>query len=59
LVLRAGHTTREAAMYARRHLGDAGARILGMVINQTDKKGRGYGYGYSYYSHYGRYYRAA
>ena len=59
LVLRAGHTTREAAMYARRHLGDAGARILGMVINQTDKKGRGYGYGYSYYSPYGRYYRAA
>jgi polysaccharide biosynthesis transport protein len=59
LVLRAGHTTREAAMYARRHLGDAGARILGMVINQTDKKGRGYGYGYSYYSHYGRYYRPA
>ena len=59
LVLRAGHTTREAASYARRHLSDAGARILGIVINQTDKKGRGYGYGYSYYTHYGRGYRAA
>jgi capsular exopolysaccharide synthesis family protein len=58
LVLRAGHTTREAAAYARRHLTDAGARILGLVINQTDRKGGRYGYGYGYYSHYGRYYRA-
>jgi polysaccharide biosynthesis transport protein len=58
LVLRAGHTTREAAQFARRQLGDAGARILGVVMNQTDRKGRGYGYGYGYYSSYGRYYRA-
>jgi len=58
LVLRAGHTTREAAQFARRQLGDAGARILGIVINQTDRKGIGYGYGYGYYSPYGRYYRA-
>jgi polysaccharide biosynthesis transport protein len=59
LVLRAGHTTREAAAYARRHLADAGARILGLVVNQTDRKGGRYGYGYSYYTPYGRYYRAA
>jgi len=59
LVLRAGHTTREAALHARRHLTDAGARILGMVVNQTDRKGGRYGYGYSYYSHYGRDYRTA
>ena len=59
LVLRAGHTTKEAAMYARRHLNDAGARILGLVINQTDRKGGGYGYSYGYYSPYGRYYRTA
>jgi capsular exopolysaccharide synthesis family protein len=58
LVLRAGHTTREAAQFARRQLGDAGARILGIVINQTDRKGIGYGYGYGYYTPYGRYYRA-
>jgi len=58
LVLRAGHTTREAAQYARRQLGDAGARILGLVVNQTDRKGRGYGYGYGYYTPYGKYYRA-
>ena len=60
LVIRAGHTTREAAQFARRQMGDAGARILGVVINQTDRKGRsyGYGYGYGYYGAYGRYYRA-
>jgi capsular exopolysaccharide synthesis family protein len=58
LVLRAGHTTREAAKFARRQLGDAGARILGLVMNQTDRKGSGYGYGYGYYASYGRYYRA-
>src|ERR1039457_3218937 len=58
LVLRAGHTTREATQFARRQLGDAGARILGLVINQTDRKGSGYGYGYGYYASYGRYYRA-
>jgi capsular exopolysaccharide synthesis family protein len=57
LVLRAGHTTRDAASYARRQLTDARARILGLVINQTDRKGSGYGY--SYYAPYGRYYRAA
>jgi capsular exopolysaccharide synthesis family protein len=56
LVLRAGHTTREAASNARRHLTDAGARILGLVVNQTDRKGGRYGYGYSYYGSYGRYY---
>jgi capsular exopolysaccharide synthesis family protein len=59
LVLRAGHSTRDAASHARRQLTDAGARILGVVVNQTDRKGGRYGYGYSYYTPYGRYYRAA
>lgn len=59
MVLRAGHTTRDAALHARRHLADAGARILGLVVNQTDRKGTRYGYGYSYYTPYGRYYRPA
>jgi capsular exopolysaccharide synthesis family protein len=58
LVLRSGHTTREAAQFARRQLTDAGARILGLVMNQTDRKGSGYGYGYGYYAPYKRYYRA-
>jgi polysaccharide biosynthesis transport protein len=56
MVLRAGHTTREAAVLARRHLTDAGARILGLVVNQTDRRGGRYGYGYSYYAPYGTYY---
>jgi capsular exopolysaccharide synthesis family protein len=59
LVLRAGHTTREAASLTRRLLTDAGARILGLVVNQTDRKGGRYGYGYSNYAPYGRYYGAA
>lgn len=59
LVLRAGHTTREAASHARRHLADAGARILGLIVNQTDRKGGryGYGYGYGYYAPSYRHYR--
>jgi len=59
LVLRAGHTTREGALFSRRQLADAGARILGLVINRSDRKGAGYGYGYGYGTGYGRYYRAS
>jgi capsular exopolysaccharide synthesis family protein len=58
LVVRAGHTTREAVSFARRQLTDARARILGVIINRTDRRAGGYGY-YSYYAPYGRYYRAA
>ena len=55
-VLRAGHTTREAASFARRQIVDARARILGLIVNQTDRKAAGYGY--AYYAPYGRYYRS-
>ena len=58
LVVRAGHTTREAVAFARRQINDARARILGVIINRTDRRAGGYGY-YSYYAPYGRYYRAA
>jgi len=58
LVVRAGHTTREAVSFARRQINDARARILGVVINRTDRRGGGYGY-YSYYAPYGRYYRSS
>jgi capsular exopolysaccharide synthesis family protein len=58
LVVRAGHTTREAVSFARRQLSDARARILGVIINRTDRRAGGYGY-YSYYAPYGRYYRSA
>ena len=56
LILRAGRTTRYAALHARRHLTDAGARILGLVANQTDRKDGRCGYGYSYYAPYSCYY---
>jgi len=57
LVVRAGHTTREAVQFARRQIVDARARILGVIMNRTDR--RGTGYGYAYYAPYGRYYRSA
>ena len=57
-MVRAGHTTREAVSFARRQINDARARILGVVINRTDRRGGGYGY-YSYYAPYGRYYRSS
>jgi len=54
LVVRAGHTTREAAGFARRQLDDAKARLLGCVVNRVDPSDRYYNY---YYSRYYRYYR--
>jgi capsular exopolysaccharide synthesis family protein len=59
MVLRAGHTTREAVMHSRRRLVDGGARVLGLIMNKTDRRSGGYGYGYGYYEPYSRYYRTA
>jgi len=54
LVLRGGHTTRESAAHARRQLGAANTRLLGVVINQVDFRNRYYGaYYYRYYRNYG------
>jgi capsular exopolysaccharide synthesis family protein len=55
LVVRAGHTTREAAAFARRQLDDGKARLLGSVVNRVDPADRYYNY---YYSRYYRYYRS-
>ncbi|MEO8097283.1 MAG: polysaccharide biosynthesis tyrosine autokinase [Acidobacteriota bacterium] len=51
LVLRAGVTTRDDAMAAKRRLKDDGIHLLGTILNAWDgnKKAR-YGYGQSYYS---------
>jgi succinoglycan biosynthesis transport protein ExoP len=59
LVLRAGHTTREDALHARKDLTVARAKILGLIVNQTDRRGGRYGYGYSHYALNDRYYGAA
>jgi capsular exopolysaccharide synthesis family protein len=48
LVVRAGRTGRDQAAKARRNLADAGAHIIGAVLNDCDFGGRGYrGYHYS------------
>ena len=51
LVVRAGHTMREAALVASQRLSEDGTRILGTVLNSWDPRktpGRTYGYGYGY-----------
>ena len=55
LVVTHGRTPRDMVAQARRQLGDVGARILGVVINQMDVNQRGYGRYYQYYHYYRRY----
>jgi len=55
LVVRAGHTTREAALFARRQLEDAKAQLLGCIINQVNPSDPYYNYYYRSYQ-YGGYY---
>ncbi|HEY4185078.1 MAG TPA: polysaccharide biosynthesis tyrosine autokinase [Polyangia bacterium] len=55
LVVRAGHTTREAALFARRQLDDAKARLLGCIVNQVNPADPYYNYYYRSYQ-YGGYY---
>jgi capsular exopolysaccharide synthesis family protein len=54
LVLRARHTTRQAAAFARRQLTDAKATMLGTILNRVDPSDRRYEYYYAqYYRSYG------
>jgi len=55
LVAESGRTHRAGLMRTRAILENAGARILGVVLNKLDMQREGYyGYGYGYYA-YGRY----
>ena len=54
LVIKAGETTRESAIHARRQLTSANARLLGVVVNAIDFSNPAYGYDY-YYRNYYRY----
>jgi len=54
LVVKAGETTRETAMHARRQLTAAKAKLLGVVVNAIDFSNPAYGYEY-YYRNYYRY----
>lgn len=57
LVVRAAHTSREAASFARRQLEDAKARLLGCIVNQVNPTDAYYKYyyyrGYQYGGYYG------
>jgi capsular exopolysaccharide synthesis family protein len=58
LVLRAGKTSRDAALAVRERLAEDGTRVLGAILNDWDPKRAGggrYGYGYGYERY--RYYR--
>ncbi|HHV55093.1 MAG TPA: CpsD/CapB family tyrosine-protein kinase [Firmicutes bacterium] len=49
LLVRSGHTDREAARQARLNLQRVGARILGVILNDVQMRGGRYGYYYYYY----------
>ena len=58
LVAESGKTHRAGLMRTRAILENAGARILGVVLNKLDMQREGYygyGYGYYHYSRYGKY----
>jgi capsular exopolysaccharide synthesis family protein len=54
LIIKAGETTRDSAMHARRQLTAAKARVVGVVVNAIDFSNPAYGYEY-YYRNYYRY----
>jgi len=54
LVMRAGHTTRDAALAAAQRFGEDGTPVLGTVLNDWNPK---INTGYGYYSHYSNYYQ--
>jgi capsular exopolysaccharide synthesis family protein len=58
LIAESGKTHRAGLMRTRAILENAGAHILGVVVNKLDFRREGYygyGYGYYYYSRYGKY----
>jgi capsular exopolysaccharide synthesis family protein len=54
LIIKAGETTRDSAMHARRQLTSAKARVVGVIVNAIDFSNPAYGYEY-YYRNYYRY----
>ena len=54
LVVKAGETTKEAGLHARKQLVAAKARLFGVVVNAIDFSNPAYGYDY-YYRNYYRY----
>jgi capsular exopolysaccharide synthesis family protein len=54
MIIKAGETTRDSAIHARRQLMSAKARLVGVVVNAIDFSNPAYGYEY-YYRNYYRY----
>ena len=54
LIIKAGETTRDSAIHARRQLMSAKARVVGVIVNAIDFSNPAYGYEY-YYRNYYRY----
>lgn len=52
VVVEYGSTQLRPAQQAVAQLKQAGARVLGVVLNKVPSGRRGYGYGYNYYRHY-------
>ena len=64
IVIRAGHTTRDAAVAARERLSEDGSRVLGTILNDWNPRKSpngyyGYSNGYGYYRGYGNHYYTA
>ena len=57
MVLRAGETTRDAAIAARERLVEDGTRVLGAILNDWNPKQSPNGY-YGYYRGYAKHYYA-
>jgi succinoglycan biosynthesis transport protein ExoP len=58
LVVRAGKTTRDAALMVKQRFGEDGTALLGTILNGWDAKRDVYGYKHRYYSGNGAYYYA-
>ena len=55
MVVRAGHTTRDAALAAQRRFSEDGTEVLGTILNDWNPKAAPNGY-YGYYGAYRKYY---
>ena len=54
LVVRAGRTTADSAMFANQRFAEDGTRVLGTVLNSWDPRSSDrYGYAYGNYANYG------
>ena len=58
LVVRAGKTTIDAAIDARKRFEQDGTPILGTILNDWNPRVNGYGYGDKYYEKYAKYYQS-